>query len=215
MEKLFVFQIAALLVVSGTFGGMIIFTDIYEDVQSKIVETLCLSCIKLDTNLPIKFTFETANNQAHPEFVIDTLKTKGPILIQYGEKACAACDDMINNIIKPYFELEFDKTKSFETEVITQDLNFIYIYIYIDDPSTSQKKIDSYDVYDIEHIRGFPMFTIITLEYDHGGTINPYFASLYGKFEPNDNYEKMKQVFTEILQNSKVLYNRNIPGFEK
>ena len=215
MEKLVVVQIAVLIVISGSLGGMFVYTDIYEDVQSKIVETICLSCAKLDTNLPVRFTFETANGKDHPDFIVDILKNKGPILIQYGEKACAACDDMINNIIKPYFNLEFDKTITFNTEVNAHNLSFVYIYIYIDNPSTPQERLDSFDIYDIEHLQGFPMFTIITIEYDHSGEIKPFFTSLYGKFEPNDNYEKMTETFTNLLKNSEELWNRNIPGYEK
>ncbi|KYK29970.1 hypothetical protein AYK20_09445 [Thermoplasmatales archaeon SG8-52-1] len=215
MEKILVIQVIVFLLIAGSLGGMLAFTDIYDDVQSGIVETICLSCAKLDTNLPVEFTFKTANGKPHPDFIIDILKTRGPILIQFGEKACAACEDMINNIIKPYFNLQFDKTISFDRDVEAHGLNFTYVYIYIDDPATPQERIDSYDVYDVEHIRGFPMFTIITIEYDHSGKIKPFFASLYGKFEPNDNYEKMTKTFTELIKNSEELWNRNLPGFEK
>ena len=69
--------------------------------------------------------------------------------------------------------MEFDKTISFDTEVNAHNLSFVYIYIYIDDPSTQQERIDSFDIYDIEHLKGFPMFTIITIEYDHSGEIKP------------------------------------------
>lgn len=215
MKKMIVVQVTVFLLIMGSLGGMLAFTDIYDDVQSGIVETICLSCAKLDTNLPVEFTFTTANGKPHPDFIIDILKTRGPILIQYGEKACASCEDMINNIIKPYFNLEFDKTISFDIEVNAHNLSFVYVYIYIDDEATPQERIDSYDVYDIEHIRGFPMFTVITIEYDHSGKIKPFFASLYGKFEPNDNYEKMTQTFTDLIKNSEELWNRNLPGFEK
>jgi hypothetical protein len=204
MEKLIVAQIAVFLIFTGSFGGMFVYTDIYEDVQSKIVETICLSCAKLDTNLPVQFTFETANDKNHPDFIIDILKNKGPILIQYGEKACAACEDMIYNIIQPYFEIEFDKTISRDFDIDIHGLNF----------TTSQEKIDSYDIYDIEYIKGFPMFTIITIEYDHSGIIKPYFASLYGKFEKGNNYPKMTQTFTELIETSMELWDRNIAGYD-
>jgi hypothetical protein len=215
MKKMVVIQVIVFLLIAGSLGSMLAFTDIYKDVQSGIVETICLSCAKLDTNLPVEFTFTTANGKPHPDFIIDILKKRGPILIQFGEKACAACEDMINNIIKPYFNLQFDKTISFDEDVEAHGLNFTYVYIYIDDPATPQERIDSYDVYDIEHIRGFPMFTVITIEYDHSGKIKPFFASLYGKFEPNDDYEKMTQTFTELIKNCEELWTRNLPGFEK
>jgi len=214
MERIIIAQIAVFLIVTGSFGGMFLYTDVYEDVQAKIVETICLSCAKLDTNLPVQFTFETANGKGHPDFVIDILKNKGPILIQYGEKACAACEDMLDNIIKPEFELDFDKTITRDFDIDIHGLNFTYVYIYIDDPATPQEKIDSYDVYDIEYIRGFPMFTIITIEYDHSGIIKPYYASLYGKFEPNNNYKKMKETFFELIETSMELWDRNIAGYD-
>ena len=164
MEKLIVAQVVVLLIVTGSLGGMFAYTDIYDDVQAKIVETICLSCAKLDTNLPVAFTFETANGKDHPDFIVDILKNKGPILIQYGEKACAACEDMIYNLIQPRFDIKFDKTISQGFDIDIGGLKFTYVYIYIDDPATSQERVDSYDVYDIEYIRGFPMFTVITIE---------------------------------------------------
>ena len=207
-------QVSGLILISGSLSGMLVYTDIYDEVESGIVKVLCLSCIKLQPRTSKEFTFKTANKQQHPDFIVDTLKNKGPILIQYGEKACVACDDMIANVIKPYFDLDFDKTKSFETEINLENLSFMYIYIYIDDGSTSEERKNSYDVYDKDHIRGFPMFTIITIEYDHGGYIKPYYTSLYGKFETNNNYEKMYETFVELLEFSNELYDRNIAGFE-
>lgn len=214
MEKLIVAQVVVLLIVTGSLGGMFVYTDIYEDVQAKIVETICLSCAKLDTNLPVEFTFETANGKDNPDFIVDILKNKGPILIQYGEKACAACEDMIYNVIQPYFDIKFDKTISQDFDIDIDGLQFTYVYIYIDDPATSQERVDSYDVYDIEHIRGFPMFTVITIEYDHSGKIKPYFASLYGKFEKGNNYEKMYETFADLIGTSMELWDRNIPGYD-
>jgi len=206
-------QVCAIIIISGSLGGMLFYTDIYDDVQSKIVEVLCLSCIKLQPHTSKEFTFKTANNKSHPDFVINHLKNNGPILIQYGEKACLACDNMIDNVIKPYFNLSFDKTKSFETQVSLENLSFMYIYIYIDDDSTTDEKIDSFNNYDKDHITGFPMFTIITIEYDHGGDIKPYYTSLYGEFEENQDYEKMYETFIELLEFSNELYDRNIAGF--
>jgi len=214
MEKFVVLQIAVFLVITGSLGYMFVYTDIYDDVQSKIVETICLSCAKLDTNLPIDFTFKTANGKDHPEFVKDILKNKGPILIQYGEKACVACEDMIYNVIQPYFEIEFDKTITQDFDLDIHGLNFTYVYIYIDDPATPQEKIDSYDVYDSEYIRGFPMFTVITIQYDHSGKIKPYYASLYGKFEKGNNYPKMAERFHELIETSMDLWDTNIAGYE-
>jgi len=213
VNTLFVIQATAIILIAGSLGGMFVYTDIYEDVQRGIVEVLCLSCIKLQPITSRDFTFETANGANHPSFVTDTLREEGIILIQYGEKACTACIEMIDNIIKPYFNLEFDKTKSHEFTVDLGNFSFQYIYIYVDDDDTSQELKDSYKIYDKDHIGGFPMFTIITIEYHHGGEIRPFYTSLYGKFEKNNNYPKMYQTFYELLEESNELYERNIIGF--
>ena len=152
------------------------------------------------------FTFETANGLDHPDFILDILENKGPILILYGENACAACDDMIYNVIQPYFQIEFDKTISGDFDINSRGLNFTYVYIYIDDHATSQERIDSYDVYDIEHIKGFPMFVVITIGND-GGVIKPYYTTLYGKFEENNNYPKMAETFAELIGTSMEFYD--------
>ena len=100
-------QITTIILFSGVLGGIFYFTDIYDEVKSGIVRVLCLSCIKLQPVTSREFTFETANGNPHPDFVVNTLKNKGPILIQYGEPACAACDRMIDNVMKKYFKIEF------------------------------------------------------------------------------------------------------------
>jgi len=152
------------------------------------------------------FTFETANGKDYPDFILDILENKGPILILYAEKACAACDDMIYNVIQPYFEVEFDKTISGDFDIDSHGLNFTYVYIYIDDPATSQERIGSYGIYDIEHIKGFPMFVVISIDNDDG-VIKPCYTTLYGKFEDNNNYPKMAQRFSELIVAGMELYD--------
>jgi len=220
-KTLLAVQISAIILFSSVLGGMFYFTDIYDDVESGIVRVLCLSCIKLQPVTSKEFTFDTANGEPHPDFVTDSLKTKGPVLIQYGYNGCDACHLMIKNVMKDFFNIKFievgewpDKLfKSFETEVNVGNLSFYYIYINIDDDNTPTSRKDSYPIYDKDHIGGFPMFTIITLEYTHGGDIKPYYASLYGaNFE--DSYKKMYETFIELLEFSSESYDRNIAGFK-
>ena len=52
MKKMIALQITLLILFSGTLGGLITGTDVYNDVQRKIVTELCLSCIKLKPNTP-------------------------------------------------------------------------------------------------------------------------------------------------------------------
>ena len=48
MKKIFSIQIVTLLIFSGGLGGMLFFTDVYDEVYSGIVSVLCLSCLKLE-----------------------------------------------------------------------------------------------------------------------------------------------------------------------
>ena len=73
MKKMFAIQICALILVSGSLSLMLIETDIYERVQSGIVEVLCLSCLKLEPITQADFIFETANGNPHPDFIIENL----------------------------------------------------------------------------------------------------------------------------------------------
>lgn len=217
MNKLFVINICAIILFSGSFGYIMVKTETYDDVKSGIVEVLCLSCIKLQPKTSRDFTFKTVENQAHPDFVLDALKTEGPILMQYGYEGCDSCDVMIKEVMKPFFHIEYIKNQkgvklSFETEVNIENLSFYYIYINIDDPNLPIVNKDSWEIYDKDNIGGFPQFTIITLNYGHSGEIKPYYTTLYGEFEET-NYEKAKMVFKEILEESMDLYNRNIIGY--
>ena len=211
---LFTIQITAIILFSGALGGMYYFTDIYDDVESGIVRVLCLSCIKLQPITSREFTFNTANGKSHPDFVVNTLKKEGPILIQYGEPGCRACNNMIENVMEKYFKIKFqDEKSSFETQVNAGNISFYYIYIYKDPDAPKTEKTESFWTYDKDHIGGFPMFTIITIEYDHGGDIKPYYTSLYGNnFE--DSYKKMYETFIELLEFSNELYDRNIAGYK-
>jgi len=66
MKKILIIQICALILVSGSLSLMLLQTDVYERVQSGIVEVLCLSCLKLEPITDTDFIFETANGKPHP-----------------------------------------------------------------------------------------------------------------------------------------------------
>ena len=116
--------------------------------------------------------------------------------------------------MEKYFKIKFqDEKSSFETQVNAGNISFYYIYIYKDPDAPKTEKTESFWTYDKDHIGGFPMFTIITIEYDHGGDIKPYYTSLYGdNFE--DSYKKMYETFIELLEFSNELYDRNIAGYK-
>ena len=211
MRKMLVLQISALLVSSGLFVGMLAFTDVYGGVQTSIVETLCLSCIKLKSKTSVDFTFETVNGAPHPDFVLDNL-TKGPVFLHYSEKACVACDVMYP-VIKQFLHVEFEKDKSYYNLTSFENSTVAYIYVYLDDSSTPRDWIDSFKIYDKEHITGLPMFTIVTIEYEHGGDIKPYYATLSGAFLDTD--EERIDFLTQLMQESFGMYTQNRVAYQE
>jgi len=190
---------------------MFFYTDIYEEVQANIVETLCLSCIKLKTKTSTDFIFDTATGQPHSDFVVEDLKNIGPVFLHYSEKACPACDIMYP-IIKDFFDIDFQKDKSYETLVTYKNTTISYIYIYLDDSSTPDDRVESFDIYDKDFVQGLPMFSFITLEYHHGGDIKPFYTTLYGAF--NSNTEERVYTLTNLMDETIDLYDRNKGGFE-
>lgn len=207
MKKMIVIQISALLLISGGLGGILLFTDVYEEVQSNIVLVLCLSCMKLEVKTIKEFTFETANDEPHPDFVLDNL-TKGPVFLHYSEKACPGCDIMYP-IIKQFFNVEFEKNEMFYEMVNYENSSVSYIYTNID--YSSEEMRDSLSIYDKDHVHGLPMFSVVTLGYDRG-TIRPYYTSVYGTLG-FDNDEERISLLTELMQESIDMYNQNWEGY--
>jgi len=207
MKKMLVIQITALLVISGALGGMLFFTDVYDEIHSRIVSVLCLSCIKLEPKTKLSFTFETANGASHSTFVLDNL-TKGPVFLHYSEKACHGCDVMFP-VVRDLFGVEFQKEDRFYKTVTFANSTVTHIYIYLD--NTTKVKQESFDVYDKDHIGGLPMFSIVTLGYDRG-VVRPYYTSLYGVLGLNTNEERTL-LFTQLLQESIEMYQQNKEGY--
>jgi len=211
MKKLFAVQMSLLLIVSISFVGMLYYTDIYEVTQGGIVEVLCLSCIKLFPLTSTDFTFETGTGEPHPDFIWDSLR-EGPIFLHYSEDACAACDVMFPSVLK-FLQVEPEKDKSYHKVTSFEDQPVHYYYIYLDDESTSEELLHTFEIYDKDHIHGLPMFSVITINYAHSGLIEPYYTTLYGQFEDND--EQRIEFFGELMEEAFVLYNENKPGFIK
>ena len=207
MKKMIVIQISALLLISGGVGGMLLFTDVYEEVQSNIVLILCLSCLKLEVSTIKEFTFETANNEPHPDFVLDNL-TDGPVFLHYSEKACPGCDIMYP-IIKQFFNVEFEKNEMFYEMVNYENSNVSYIYTNID--YSSEEMRDSLLIYDKDHVHGLPMFSVVTLGYDRG-IVRPHYTSVYGTLGFDNDKERIT-LLTELMQESIDMYNQNWEGY--
>ena len=207
MRKIITVQITALLLISGALGGMLFFTEIYDEVHSRIVLVLCLSCIKLEPKTVVDFTFETANGKPHPDFVLENL-TKGPIFLHYSEDVCHGCDIMYP-VIKQLFNVDFEKDEMFYKTVVFENTNVTHIYINID--HTTEEMRNSLYVYDKDNIRGLPMFTVVTLGYDHG-IIKPYYATLYGTLLLDTDDDRIA-FLTDIMQESIDVYKQNSEGY--
>jgi thiol-disulfide isomerase/thioredoxin len=200
MKKILVVQITTFLLVAGFFSGMLVFTPVYEEVNSRIVNVLCLSCLKLTPVVERNFTFVTANGEPQPDFVLDNL-TKGPVFLHYSADVCEACDKMLP-IIQSYLNVSFNKSDSFSSTITIQHTNITYIYINID--HTSKERRSSIDIYDKVQKKGVPMFTFITLGYDNG-LVKPVFASIYGE-QPRSLIEALT---SDIID----LFHQNHEGF--
>lgn len=204
-----VLQLGVLLVLAGLLTGMFVFTDVYNEVRERIVRVLCLSCIKLQPYTIREFTFTTANNASHPDFVLENL-TKGPVFLEYSEDACPACDTM-HPVIEQLFNVSYEKDQMFSQTVTFQNQNITFIYINID--HTTSEMRSSQFIYDKDHISGLPMFSVVTLGNDNG-IVKPYYTSVYGTLNLNTNNERI-QLFTEIIQNSITIYQENVNGFHQ
>jgi len=207
MKKMLTIQISALIIVSGSLGGMLIFTDVYEDVHSGIVSVLCLSCLKLEPITKIDFTFETAYGDPHPMFVLENL-TNGIVFLHYSEDACLGCDIMYP-IIQDLFNISFGKEDMVNEIVNLEGSDIVFFYTNIDHTSDKMKK--SFPIYDKDHISGLPMFAIITLGYDNG-IIRPYYTTIYGTLGLDNDKDRFT-FLSELIQESIDIYNQNKEGY--
>ena len=208
MRKMLTVQITLLVVFSAAFGGIVFFTDVYDQVYTRIVSITCLSCIKLDPKTSSEFVFKTANGEDHPGFVLENL-SKGPVFIAYRKDVCTYCDEMeplIMNILNITFGKEdvFYKTINFKGDNIT--------FIHINRDHAPKILTDSLQIYDKDKINGVPMFTFVTINYDHDGVVKPYYTTLYAKLGLK-NDEEIKNYLTKVLEESISLYNDNKAGY--
>ena len=203
MKKILAFQIGIFIIVAGALGGMLLYTDVYDDVQSGIVEVLCLSCIKLDPKTRLDFTFETATGEPHPDFIVENL-SKGPIFIEVREDVCAACDTMAP-VIKEIFDIEFEKEDTFYTTIAFEENNVTFIHINLD--HATEELEHAFDVYDKDHVGGVPMFTLITFGYDRG-FVKPSYTTAYGTLNLQTSEER-KDLLLGVIQDGIDLYNQN------
>lgn len=205
---LFVISTTCLIIFSGAGAGILIYTDVYDDVHDIIVSTLCLSCIKLDPVSRLDFVFETANGADHPEFVLENLTT-GILFIEYREDVCTGCDIMAP-IIKDIFNLSFEKEETLY-KLVDYNGSIVHFYhISLDHASQIQK--DSFPIYDKDHRHGVPMFVVITVKY-HRGFIEPCYTAAYGTLGL-DTYKERRDLLTDMILDGIELYEQNHEGYK-
>jgi hypothetical protein len=210
MKKMFTVQVAALLLISGSLAGMLVFTPVYDEVRNGIVLVLCLSCLKLEPRTLVDFTFDTVDNQLHPGFVLENL-SKGPVFLHYSGDSCAGCDVMYP-VVKELFSVEFGKQDMFHALVTFENTTVAYIYVNIH--HTTNELRDAQPTYDKDRIGGIPMFTIVTLGYDNGD-VRPKYTTVYGTLTTyGATTDAERLVFLQqLLQESIEMYNQNKEGY--
>lgn len=208
-KKQFIAQVTVFILISSGISFMLVGTDVYDEIHDSIVEVLCLSCLKLDPKTVVNFTFETADNKAHPDYVLDNLSS-GVVFLHFSEDACPGCEIM-DPIIKELFSIDFEKKGMFSTHLKYNGRNMTYFYTNID--HATKTRIDPIDTYDVLGLKMLPMFTIITLGYDKG-VIKPKLATLYGTLG-RDSDEKRMVFLKDSLEDSFRLWSENILGYEK
>ena len=200
-------QISAVIIISLALTGMLIGTDVYANVQDGIVTVICLSCLKLDPKTTVEFTFDTANNEAHPSYVLDNI-TKGIVFLHFSEDACPGCDIMLP-VVQKLFNVSYEKDEMFSTIVTYNNHTIAYFYTNID--HATEERARGFEIYDQKQIKGLPMFTVVSLGYEKG-IINPYFASVYGTLGLETDQGRTV-LLENILEDSINLYDENKPGY--
>lgn len=210
MKKFFALQVCGLLLVSGALGGMFVFTPVYNEVRSGIVLVLCLSCLKLEPKTNADFTFETADNQSHANFVLENL-SHGPVFLHYSGDSCAGCDIMYP-VVKELFSIDFGKQDMFASIVSFENSSVAYIYVNIH--HTIDELRNAQIIYDKDHVGGIPMFTIVTLGYDNGD-VKPKYTTLYGTLATSGcETDAQRLVFLQQLMRQSIdMYNENEAGY--
>jgi hypothetical protein len=207
MNKLFVFQVSMFLIFSGASVSLLVYTDLYSDIKSTIVDTVCLSCIKMDPAVKFEFTFKTADNRPHPEFILDNL-SKGPIFLAFRANVCTACEIM-DPIVKKLFDVNFGLSEMFYKRLKFDDSNISFFHINKDDPY--EIETEAYYTYIRDGKDAVPMFVIVTLG-DNSGNIEPYYMTEYGTLGKNNDQER-EYVLRTILEKGIKLYDMYYPKY--
>ena len=204
MKKLFSLQITMLLVFSGSLGALFLYTNVYDEVQRKIVEELCLSCVKLKVDTDFEWRFETANNADIPDFVIENL-SYGPVILVYRIDFCPGCDKLEENVLFQVFNFTFEKDDVFHKRFEFGLGNITFVHINTDELDYESPLYKSRKIYDVVGDEGNPMITLIT--YSYHSFIQPAFATIYDLNA--ETYEEQQEQLIGFINEATSLYNRH------
>ena len=224
MKKMVAVQITFLILFAGAVGGMLTTTDVYKEVQRKIVEELCLSCIKLKPNTIKEYRF-LPTGQSHPDFILENL-SKGPIVLDYRITFCPGCNDLEEYVLEDVFETTFPNPLSDNDNNEVPDLVYLekefqdtpvtFIHFNTGDSNSLDVPIGgeydkSREIYDINGFGGNPMLVFITYGYSHG-FIEPMYCTLYsvGSGNYKEEPEKIQAEFVDLINEAVDLYNEHV-----
>ena len=205
MNKILILQISLSVILAGAFSGLVVYTDVYQEIKSTIVETVCLSCIKMDPVTKIVFTFDTYDDRMHPDFVKDDLET-GLVFLDFRSPVCLACNKM-EPILKDVLNIEFEPQPNYHTIADYNDMNISFYHI---NRTVWSEDVygESFFTYDVDNRRSVPMFVIITLG-DNNGIIQPYFMTAYGELGLSGKSGAQKEFFkSKMIEPAVDYYNQ-------
>ena len=197
-----------------SFFSILFTSDVYNDVQRKIVEELCLSCIKLKPNTIKEYRFETSNGAPYPDFILENL-SKGPIVLDYRITFCPGCIVLENNVLSKVFNISFPDPLEDDEDTEIPDLLYIerqfkntnvtFIHFNTDDDNSLDVPPDgvyakSRNVFDIIGDEGNPMVVFLTYGYNHG-----FIEPCYSTFYEIENQEELLSLIYESIN----LYNEH------
>ena len=93
--------------------------------------------------------------------------------------------------------------------VTFNETNMVFFHINID--HASEELEDSLTFYDLEEVKGVPMFTVVTLGYDDG-FVKISYVSVYGTLGL-DNNEDREEYLIDIITDGIDLFNQNSAGY--
>ena len=151
----------------------------------------------------LDFTFETVENQPHPDIVLDELD-HAPVFIEFtqNDENCPPCARLRPKVE----ELEEEFSDNVVFLIINVNTNEITKYYkgskHVELISDSEES-DIYSVYDLQNIAAghvaTPTFIIITKDKDDDGKTKPSFGVGYGEFKDEDT-EKTKDALANDLK---------------